>query len=382
MSAHMRNYSNPTIGSGYVFCCGCGGLVNQGLEYFLSTLCVPDNTLFIYFLCVGLACVRGAAMVTAGGNGGGGQANSGGVAPSPRIFTRYQSDPVLYFPDEPTLAGGRRGSYVFERRTVPPSQLLPHVFSDHMFLLVLGNTAVPYRSRLNGHLVKGNFEPGHFRFVAAGDSLATSWSQPIDSILIAIQPDTLQRALGDDATDPAFELISKAELHADPVLTHLTLALQSYLECGGLQGKLFEQSIVTAISLHLLHAYGNGKRTGSPAARGRSLQRWKRKRVEEYVHDNLGRADLHLGEIAAAAGLSPCELSRTYRATAGRGLWQFVLECRAQAALSMLCRQRNMPLALIAPACGFESYSQFVAAFRKFHGQLPSEFRKRQGIIR
>lgn len=372
----MRNYSNPTTGSCYVFCYGYAGLVDQGFEHFLSILCVPDKTPISYFLCVGLACLQGAAMGTAEGNESRGLANAGYAAPSPRIFTRYQSDPVLYFPDEPTLAGGRRGSYVFERRTVPPSQLPSHVFSDHMLLLVLGDTAVPYRSRLNGHLFKGNFEPGHFRFVAAGDNLSTSWSQPIDSILIAIQPDTLQRAMGGDATSPAYELVSNAELHADPVLTHLTLALQSYLEYGGLQGKLFEQSVVTAISLHLLHAYGSGKKTGTPTVRGRYLQRWKRKRVEEYVRDNLGRADLHLGEIAAAVGLSPCELSRTYRATTGQGLWQFVLACRAQSALSMLNRHAAMPLALIANACGFESYSQFIAAFRKVYGQLPSKVRR------
>lgn len=315
-------------------------------------------------------------MATADSNEGDGLANSGRAAPSPRIFTRYQSDPVLYFPDEPTLAGGRRGSYVFERRTVPPSQLPPHVFSDHMFLLVLGNTAVPYRSRLNGHLVKGHFEPGRFRFVTAGDSLSTSWDQPIDSILISVQPDMLRRALGDDVIGLSFELVSNIELHDDPVLAHLTLALQSYLEHGSREGKLFEQSLVTAISLRLLQNYGSGLRGKSSTVHGRRLQRWKRLRVEEYIRDNLARIDLHLGEIAAAVDLSPCELSRTFRAATGQGLWQFVLACRAQSALSMLNRHPAMPIALIAHACGFESYSQFIAAFRKVYGQLPSKVRR------
>ena len=312
-------------------------------------------------------------MTAAGGNGDARLANSG-TSPYPRIYTRYEAGPVLYFPDEPVLAAGRRGSYVFERRTVSPGQLAPHVFDDHMFLLVLGETAAPYRSRLNGRQVVGQLEPGRFRFLAAGDSLSTAWNQSIDSILVAVHPDMLHRAVGDDMMGPSFELISNAVLHDDPTLAHLTLALQSYLDSGGLGGRLFEQSVLTAIAAHLLRAYGSGNRVKRRIQAGR-LPRWKRLRIEEYIRDNLGRADLHLGEIAAAVKLSPCQLSRTYRAATGQGLWQFVLESRVQAAKSMLRRKPTTPLALVAHACGFESYSQFIAAFRRYLGQRPSEFR-------
>ncbi|MDE2023827.1 MAG: helix-turn-helix transcriptional regulator [Gammaproteobacteria bacterium] len=318
-------------------------------------------------------------MVALGSNRGTREANSGGTSPSSRIFTRYQAGPVLYFPDEPALAGGQRGSYVFERRTVPPNQLPPHVFDSHMFLLVLGETAVPYRSRLNGRQIIGRFEPGRLRFVAAGDSLSTSWNQPIDSILVAVQPDVLHRALGDDMLGPSLELISKAVLHDDPTLAHLTLALQSHLETGGLGGRLFEQSLLTAIAAHLLCVYGSHKRAANNLARSNLLPRWKLLRIEEYVRNNLARQDLHLGEIAAAVKLSPCQLSRAFKTSTGKGLWQFVLECRVQAAMAILRQKPAMPLALVASDCGFESYSQFIAAFRKFCGLLPSEFCKTLG---
>jgi len=38
-----------------------------------------------------------------------------------------------------------------------------------------------------------------------------------------------------------------------------------------------------------------------------------------------------------------------------------------------------MPLSHVASACGFESYPQFIAAFRKLAGQLPSEYRRIRG---
>lgn len=298
---------------------------------------------------------------------------------TPRIFTRYQSGPVLYFPDEPKVAGGCRGSYVFERRLVAPGQLPPHVFEDHMFLLVLGETGSPFYSRLNGRQITGHFEPGKFRFVAAGNSLSTRWTHPIDSILVAMHPDTLRRALGDDTANGTCELVSNAVFHADPTLAHLTLALEAHLQHAGFGGRLFEQSLLTAMAAHLVCTYAAGQRAKNRAARVPALPRWKRARVEDYIRDNLARDDLHLGEIAAAVKLSPSQLSRAFRATTGQRLWQFVLECRVRAAMSMLRRHPSMRLEMIAHACGFESYSQFIAAFRGFYGQLPSELRHSLG---
>ncbi len=298
---------------------------------------------------------------------------------APRMVTRLNNgnQPVLYLPDEPLIAGGTRGNFIFERHKVLPGELPPHVFEDHMFLLPMSAVAVPFHSSLNGHLVNGMLEPGRFRFLAAGDSLSTAWDTPLEAILIAVHPDVLHRALGCDVSRASFDLASQLLPHDDAVLANLTLALQSYLESGCLAGKLFEQSVVTAIAAHLIHAYGQGTRQGN--GRGAPLIRWKWKRIEEYVRQNLGRGDLDLGEIAAVVDMSPCHLSRTFRTTTGQGLWQFVLECRAREAMRMMNRKYSPSLAYIAHSCGFESYSQFIAAFRKLYGQLPSQYRRTRG---
>ena len=86
--------------------------------------------------------------------------------------------------------------------------------------------------------------------------------------------------------------------------------------------------------------------------------------------------DLSLAEIAMVVGMRPHQLSRAYRATTGQSLWQYVLECRAREAMRLMVRSPGMPLSHVATACGFESYPQFIAAFRKFSGQLPSAYRR------
>jgi AraC-like DNA-binding protein len=74
--------------------------------------------------------------------------------------------------------------------------------------------------------------------------------------------------------------------------------------------------------------------------------------------------------------MSPHQLSRTFRATTGQSLWQFVIELRAREARRLIAANPSLPLSHIAHDSGFETYSQFIAAFRKVFGQLPSEYRR------
>jgi AraC-like DNA-binding protein len=290
-----------------------------------------------------------------------------------RIFTRFDDKRTLYMPVEPVFAGGMSGNFMFERQKLDSAgHTRSHVFDEHVFMLPLGLSAVPFQSRVNSRQVRGLIEPGRFRFLAAGDSLSTSWEAPLEGIFITLHPDLLHRALGEELAGPSLQLVSNVQPHEDTVLMHLTLAMQSHLMAGRRAGRLFEQSLLTAMAGHLLSAYGTGKRG---AQRGAILTRWKRQRVEDYVRQNFAK-DLSLAEIAAAADMHPHHLSRAFRATTGQGLWQFVLECRVREAMRLMNRSRTLPLSHVATACGFESYSQFVAAFRKFFGQLPSEHRR------
>ncbi|MGH8225144.1 MAG: helix-turn-helix transcriptional regulator [Gammaproteobacteria bacterium] len=269
------------------------------------------------------------------------------------------------------VSGGTRGSYVFEHHRVAPGEMDVHVFDDHMFLLPVGAAAVRFDSRLNGRRITGAFEPGRFRFLAAGDRLATRWNESLECILVALHPDSIHRALGEETCSAPSELVSNILPHDDPVLTHLTLTMESYLISGRRAGRLFEQSLLATIAAHLLGAYGSGKKGHS---RSTTLTHWKRMQIEEYVRQNLSR-NIGLDEIAQAVNLSPYHLSRSFRAATGQGLWQFVLECRVREAMRMIRAGRSPSLAHTARACGFESYSQFIASFRRFLGQLPSEYR-------
>lgn len=245
-----------------------------------------------------------------------------------------------------------------------------HIFNEHMIMLSMSAKAVPFSSRLNGRRVNGEFIPGWVRFLAAGDCLATSWSVPHECILVAVHPHVIRRAMGEELSGTPAELSSNIALHDDPTLAHLMLAMEGYLTSGRGSGGLFEQSLLAAVAARLLSAYGGIK---SARPHRTPLTKWKRKRIEEYVRENLS-LDIGLQDIANHVNLSPYHLSRIFKASTGQSLWQYVLECRVRKAMSLIRSGPPYSLAHISHRCGFESYSQFISAFRRFVGQLPSEY--------
>ncbi|SCC91261.1 putative AraC family transcriptional regulator [Thiomonas sp. X19] len=291
----------------------------------------------------------------------------------PRIFIRTDEQArIPYFAVPPVASGGDTGSYAFEHRAVDAGSLGSHTFDAHVLMLPVGPDPVRFWSRLNGRPVSGLIEPGRFRFLAHGDTLATSWNAPLQGLFLTLPQALFAQALGDSVDTRPIELVSRLTPHEDRLLAHLLHAIQAYAMGQRLGGRLFEQSLLTAVAAHVSMTYGAGRRE---LLRGPSLPRWKQQRLRQFIQEHLS-SDLNLNALAAMMNMSPYHLGRVFRATTGRTLWQFVLECRAKEAHRWIAAHPTLPLSKIAEACGFESYSQFIAVFRKFYGQRPSEFRR------
>ncbi len=295
------------------------------------------------------------------------------TASSPRILIRTNlGEKVPYFDVAPLEAAGGDGSYVMERRIIEPGSLGAHTFDEHVLMLPLGGQAIRFDSRLDGRPLAGLIEPGRFRFLARGDSLATSWYAAIDALFLTLSLSLFTQVLGEAAEGRVAILVSRLLPHQDDVLTYMLLALQAYVGGEREGGRLFEQSLVGAIAHRITTTYTAGRRRDT---RGPSLPLWKQKRLTEYIQDNIG-GEFGLKDLAAVVDMSPYHLTRAFRASTNCGLWRYVLECRARHAIHFISRHPEARLADVAVLCGFESYSQFIAVFRRFHGLLPSEYRR------
>ena len=84
---------------------------------------------------------------------------------------------------------------------------------------------------------------------------------------------------------------------------------------------------------------------------------------------------LSLGEVAAAAAMSPAAFSRFFKRISGRGLWDFLTELRIDHAAALL-RETSDGITQIAMESGFGALSSFNRHFQKRHGCAPRAYRQ------
>ena len=81
-----------------------------------------------------------------------------------------------------------------------------------------------------------------------------------------------------------------------------------------------------------------------------------------------------VAELADAASMTPAQLERTARRVLGLTPKQLIMRFRLEEALRLLATT-SMPLAEIAPACGYYDQSAFTRHFRRVVGHPPSAWR-------
>jgi AraC family transcriptional regulator len=103
---------------------------------------------------------------------------------------------------------------------------------------------------------------------------------------------------------------------------------------------------------------------------------WLRRAVD-FIYDASDRR-LSLGEIAAAAGVSPTELPRAFRHAYGVSIAAFARAVRLDRAAERLEGGR-CSLDVIARDAGFVDQSHFTRAFKKAKGMTPGQYRRDRG---
>jgi AraC family transcriptional regulator len=158
----------------------------------------------------------------------------------------------------------------------------------------------------------------------------------------------------------------------DRALRDLLLLLTREAEAGGANGRLYADSLSTALARRLLVLSRSLQQpcrvTLSP------LPRRILRRVIDHMEARLD-ADLTLAELAAESGYSRTHFIRMFKAATGQTPHRHLLELRLRKAQSMLTNS-GLSLTEIALACGFSSHAHLSSAFRSRFGTTPSEYRR------
>jgi AraC family transcriptional regulator len=95
-------------------------------------------------------------------------------------------------------------------------------------------------------------------------------------------------------------------------------------------------------------------------------------RVRDYLHSEFTRS-ISLADLATIAGVHPSHLAKAFRRVYGRTIGGYVRQLRVEHG-AMLLKQRQLPLADIAIACGFHDQSHFTRVFAKAFGISPGRY--------
>ncbi len=92
--------------------------------------------------------------------------------------------------------------------------------------------------------------------------------------------------------------------------------------------------------------------------------------MEHHLAEPLSRADM-----AGRVFLSEDYFARTFKSVTGFGFREYVMKCRMEHA-KLLLTETAFPVGVIASKVGYDNFSNFAQAFKKYTGLPPKEYRR------
>lgn len=138
------------------------------------------------------------------------------------------------------------------------------------------------------------------------------------------------------------------------------------------QRQAIRQSEVAGLSAATAGLLG-GLLAHDPAARRGEMDERSPKYLQicQFIDANLGSGDLHPDHLALRFNLSRAALYRLF--TASDGVANYIRERRLRQAFRLLTAPGHPAVATVGFACGFQSPSSFIRAFKARYGITPGE---------
>ena len=186
--------------------------------------------------------------------------------------------------------------------------------------------------------------------------------------MLSFEPEMIARAT-DGRLAASTEVAPSVDI-ARPAIVRAMTALVSEAERPGPGGRLYSESLATAVLLELVRhkLLGDAAFRTALGRTGRELGRFA-DYIEAHLHD-----DLSLFTLASQAGLSASHLTRELRRVTGLAPHQYVLRRRAERARVLLGR-RDHTLGAVALAVGFSSQAHLNLVFQRVFGLTPGAYR-------
>jgi AraC family transcriptional regulator len=257
------------------------------------------------------------------------------------------------------------------RARVMPGRMLVHEAKCHEVNISLsGNLTRESVSEIGKKtFVKGG--DGGLCVTPAGQTVGAYWEKPLDNLGILFEPEFVAQTALENRFSTNFTF-SESFREQDRLIQHIGLALLAEAKSETPEGKLYTESLVQTLTLHLLKNYSNAKSFTENINGG--LSGYKLNRVKEFINESL-EEDLSLSDIAAVADLSQFHFSRAFRKSTGLTPQQYLMQQRIERAKVLLAKE-ELPIVEVGLQTGFKNQSHFTTLFRKYTKLTPKLWRE------
>ena len=279
---------------------------------------------------------------------------------------------MLGNPDPPVLSSGPLGWHglVAERyRHAPGEHHLPPL-PENTLSLYLGRTVSSVRWSADG-IYEGSTSEGDVTLKAAGQPAGWAFDGDVDLLVMRLAPAFLGRVAEEDGLDPGEIELRASVDRRDDAVKYIGLAMLAEMESGGHGGRVYGESLATALATHLLRGHGASPRA-APYGRG-GLPKSALRRVTDFVNDNLAM-DVGLSDMAGIANLSRYHFARQFKRSTGLAPHQYVIQRRVKRARELLSGT-DLSVGDVADAVGFTHQSHLARHVRRHFGVPPSALR-------
>ncbi|MGH7182619.1 MAG: AraC family transcriptional regulator [Nitrospiraceae bacterium] len=238
------------------------------------------------------------------------------------------------------------------------------------FLQLQTRGPVRYEVSTGGKTISETAGPGTIFVCPRGTQDHVLWKGPTNRIAVVLHPRLLARTLEETAHCADLELMEHWNLR-DRRIESLMLALYTDIEDGSSAGRLYGESIGTALSVYLTQKFAVFRpkiasyRGGIPSAR--------LKRVTDYIEAHLDE-DISLSALAEVAGMGTHYFCELFKQSMPLSPYQYVLQKRIERAKGYL-REPHLKMIDVGVAVGFKNQSHFARVFKRIVGATPTQFR-------
>ena len=249
-----------------------------------------------------------------------------------------------------------------------PAYEIPAIASQHHLVLVHLEAPTQVEQWLGTQYQKNQFRAGSVLIVPAHMPHCANWDAENRYLILSLEPSALLQTARSAGDRKIVELIPHFA-DADPLVHGIGVSLKAELESGNLGGRLYADTLCTALFAHLLRHYTT--ESTAPTQAG-GLPHYQLRQVIEYVDAHLDQ-DLALADLAAISRLSPNHFTRLFKQSTGLTPHRYLIQQRVERAKRLLL-EGKLAIADIALEVGFAHQSHLNCHFKRWVGTTPKAF--------